>query len=136
MKVFSIEFSLNFKAVLYIRFYLFSAILILASINFNYWFGFSSYVDSSGYIWFYLFSVIFLWSLLTVILMVMKMEKVVKSYRARFIVTISELGESDPLLKNVRSVWWLWFANGMLLIHLHRFHFSRSLLKITAWLNF
>lgn len=33
----------------------------------------------------------------------MKVEKVVKICRAEFVVDISELGEKDPLLQNVRT---------------------------------
>lgn len=32
------------------------------------------------------------------------MEMVAKAYKARFVVSISELGEDDPLMKNVRSL--------------------------------
>ncbi|CAA3013622.1 Hypothetical predicted protein [Olea europaea subsp. europaea] len=51
-------------------------------------------------------------------LLLKQMEKVVKSYRARFIVTISELGESDPLLKNATQYPELqkipWYTTGAL----------------------
>lgn len=33
----------------------------------------------------------------------MKIEKAVKAYKARFVVNISELGEDDPLMHNVRT---------------------------------
>lgn len=35
----------------------------------------------------------------------MKMEKVIKKYNARFVVNLSELGEDDPLLQNVRPIY-------------------------------
>ncbi|XP_022882841.1 uncharacterized protein LOC111399643 isoform X1 [Olea europaea var. sylvestris] len=51
-------------------------------------------------------------------LLLKQMEKVVKSYRARFIVTISELGESDPLLQNATQYPELqkipWYTTGAL----------------------
>ena len=39
----------------------------------------------------------------------MKMEKAAKTYKARFVMNISELGEDDPLTQNVRP----WLVNSM-----------------------
>lgn len=44
-------------------------------------------------------------SILIEILLLMKMEKVIKKYNARFVVNLSELGEDDPLLQNVRPIY-------------------------------
>lgn len=38
------------------------------------------------------------------ILLLMKMEKVANFFKARFVVNVSELGEDDPLARNVRSL--------------------------------
>lgn len=38
------------------------------------------------------------------ILMLVKMVKVQKTYKVHFVVEFSDLGESDPLLQNVRSL--------------------------------
>lgn len=40
--------------------------------------------------------------LIGIFVMLMKMAKVAKVYKAQFVVSISELGEDDPLIKNVR----------------------------------
>lgn len=41
--------------------------------------------------------------LIGIFVMLLKMEKVAKVYKAQFVVSISKLGEDDPLSKNVRQ---------------------------------